>query len=53
MMNQRYLLKWSVPLGQVDVIEYSGSSGTGDHSRHHTAHAPESLAVVANVKPRK
>lgn len=53
MMNQRYLLKWSVPLGQVDVIEYSGSSGTGDHSRHHTAHSPESLAVVANVKPHK
>lgn len=51
-MSQRYLLKWSVPLGHVDVIEYSGSSGAGEH-RHHAAHAPESLAVVANVKPRK
>ncbi|XP_041529905.1 rho guanine nucleotide exchange factor 10 isoform X3 [Microtus oregoni] len=52
-MNQRYLLKWSVPLGHVDVIEYGGSSGAGDHSRHHAAHSPESLAVVANVKPHK
>ncbi|KAL1772800.1 rho guanine nucleotide exchange factor 10 isoform X1 [Sigmodon hispidus] len=52
-MNQRYLLKWSVPLGHVDVIEYNGSSGAGEHSRHHVAHSPESLAVVANVKPHK
>ncbi|XP_026644608.1 rho guanine nucleotide exchange factor 10 isoform X3 [Microtus ochrogaster] len=52
-MNQRYLLKWSVPLGHVDVIEYGGSSGAGEHSRHHAAHSPESLAVVANVKPHK
>lgn len=52
-MSQRYLLKWSVPLGHVDVIEYGGSSGAGEHSRHHTAHSPESLAVVANVKPRE
>lgn len=52
-MNQRYLLKWSVPLGHVDVIEYGGSSGAGDHSRHYAAHSPESLAVVANVKPHK
>ncbi|XP_038182014.1 rho guanine nucleotide exchange factor 10 isoform X3 [Arvicola amphibius] len=52
-MSQRYLLKWSVPLGHVDVIEYGGSSGAGEHSRHHAAHSPESLAVVANVKPHK
>lgn len=52
-MSQRYLLKWSVPLGHVDVIEYGGSSGAGEHSRHHAAHSPESLAVVANVKPRE
>ncbi|GAB1293018.1 Rho guanine nucleotide exchange factor 10 [Apodemus speciosus] len=52
-MNQRYLLKWSVPLGHVDVIEYNGSSGAGEHGRHHAAHPPESLAVVANVKPHK
>lgn len=52
-MSQRYLLKWSVPLGHVDVIEYRGSSGAGEHSRHHATHSPESLAVVANVKPRE
>ncbi|XP_028622233.1 rho guanine nucleotide exchange factor 10 isoform X1 [Grammomys surdaster] len=52
-MSQRYLLKWSVPLGHVDVIEYSGNSGTGEHSRPHAAHSPESLAVVANAKPHK
>ncbi|EGV97118.1 rho guanine nucleotide exchange factor 10 isoform X5 [Cricetulus griseus] len=52
-MSQRYLLKWSVPLGHVDVIEYGGGSGTGEHSRHHVAHSPESLAVMANVKPHK
>lgn len=52
-MSQRYLLKWSVPLGHVDVIEYNGNPGAGEHSRPHAAHSPESLAVVANAKPRK
>lgn len=52
-MSQRYLLKWSVPLGHVDVIQYNGGSGAGEHCRHHAAHSPESLAVVANAKPRK
>ncbi|XP_021074456.1 rho guanine nucleotide exchange factor 10 isoform X5 [Mus pahari] len=52
-MSQRYLLKWSVPLGHVDVIEYNGGSDAGEHSRHHAAHSPESLAVVANAKPHK
>uniref|UniRef100_A0A8C6R847 Rho guanine nucleotide exchange factor 10 n=1 Tax=Nannospalax galili TaxID=1026970 RepID=A0A8C6R847_NANGA len=52
-MSQRYLLKWSVPLGQVDVIEYSSNPGSGEHNRHSAAHSPESLAVMANVKPHK
>lgn len=52
-MSQRYLLKWSVPLGHVDVIQYNGGSGAGEHCRHHAAHSPESLAVVANAKPHK
>uniref|UniRef100_A0A8C5L286 Rho guanine nucleotide exchange factor 10 n=1 Tax=Jaculus jaculus TaxID=51337 RepID=A0A8C5L286_JACJA len=51
--SQRYLLKWSVPLGHVDVIEYGSSPGAGEHGRHPTTHSPESLAVVANVKPYK
>uniref|UniRef100_A0A2I3G851 Rho guanine nucleotide exchange factor 10 n=1 Tax=Nomascus leucogenys TaxID=61853 RepID=A0A2I3G851_NOMLE len=53
MSSQRYLLKWSVPLGHVDAIEYGSSPGTGEHSRHLAVHPPESLAVVANVKPNK
>ncbi|XP_023558395.1 rho guanine nucleotide exchange factor 10 isoform X12 [Octodon degus] len=51
--GQRYLLKWSVPLGHVEVIEYGSGPSVGEHSRHPTAHAPESLAVSANVKPHK
>ncbi|VTJ79643.1 Hypothetical predicted protein [Marmota monax] len=48
--SQRYLLKWSVPLGHTDVIEYGPS--TGHQGRCPTTHAPESLAVVPNAKPR-
>uniref|UniRef100_H0XBF2 Rho guanine nucleotide exchange factor 10 n=2 Tax=Otolemur garnettii TaxID=30611 RepID=H0XBF2_OTOGA len=51
--SQRYLLKWSVPLGHVEVIEYGNNQGTGEHGRYPIVHAPESLAVVANVKPHK
>uniref|UniRef100_A0A8D2AQ99 Rho guanine nucleotide exchange factor 10 n=1 Tax=Sciurus vulgaris TaxID=55149 RepID=A0A8D2AQ99_SCIVU len=49
--SQRYLLKWSVPLGHVDVIEYS--PGTGHQGRCPAVHTPESLAVVPNAKPHK
>ncbi|XP_027622016.1 rho guanine nucleotide exchange factor 10 isoform X3 [Tupaia chinensis] len=51
--SQRYLLKWSVPLGHVEVIEYGNNQGAGEHSRYQAVHPPESLAVVANVKPNK
>ncbi|XP_008584572.1 PREDICTED: rho guanine nucleotide exchange factor 10 [Galeopterus variegatus] len=51
--SQRYLLKWSVPLGHVEVIEYCNNPGAGEHSRYPAVHVPESLAVVANVKPNK
>ncbi|XP_053453689.1 rho guanine nucleotide exchange factor 10 isoform X3 [Nycticebus coucang] len=51
--SQRYLLKWSVPLGHVEVIEYGNNQGTGEPGRYPIMHAPESLAVVANVKPHK
>ncbi|XP_042545803.1 rho guanine nucleotide exchange factor 10 isoform X3 [Dipodomys spectabilis] len=51
--SQRYLLKWSVPLGQVTVIEYGSNPSTGEHSRYPAGHPPESLAVVANAKPHK
>lgn len=44
--GQRHLLKWSVPLGHVTVVEYGHPEGAAEHP-------PESLAVVANAKPRK
>ncbi|KAM6221612.1 rho guanine nucleotide exchange factor 10 [Rhynchocyon petersi] len=50
--SQRYLLKWSVPLGHVDVIEYGTNEGSGE-SRYPPVHSPESLVVVANAKPNK
>ncbi|ELK10066.1 Rho guanine nucleotide exchange factor 10 [Pteropus alecto] len=51
--SQRYLLKWSVPLGHVEVLEYGGDEAAGEHSTGPTAHSPESLAVVANAKPHQ
>ncbi|XP_072620028.1 rho guanine nucleotide exchange factor 10 isoform X5 [Vulpes vulpes] len=50
--SQRYLLKWSVPLGHVEVIEY-GSNDSAGESRCPPVHPPESLAVVANAKPNQ
>ncbi|KAM5311299.1 rho guanine nucleotide exchange factor 10 isoform 4-T8 [Glossophaga mutica] len=43
--SQRHLLKWSVPLGQVAVVEYGSTEGPAEHP-------PESLAVVT-AKPHK
>ncbi|XP_058515815.1 rho guanine nucleotide exchange factor 10 isoform X5 [Ochotona princeps] len=51
--SQRYLLKWSVPLGHVQVVEYGSGPGPGEPGRLPMVHPPESLAVVANVKPHK
>ncbi|XP_007942626.1 rho guanine nucleotide exchange factor 10 [Orycteropus afer afer] len=51
--SQRYLLKWSVPLGHVEVIEYGNNEGAGENSRYPQVHSPESLVVVANAKPNK
>ncbi|XP_029789046.1 rho guanine nucleotide exchange factor 10 [Suricata suricatta] len=48
--SQRYLLKWSVPLGHVEVIEYGNNEGAGEN-RCPPVYPPESLAVVANAKP--
>lgn len=49
--GQRYLLKWSVPLGQVEVIEYGSSEGQGENCRFPPQHSPEN--VIVNVKPSK
>ncbi|XP_063091064.1 rho guanine nucleotide exchange factor 10 isoform X3 [Cavia porcellus] len=51
--SQRYLLKWSVPLDHVEVIEYGSGPRGGEHGRHPAMHPPESLAVSANAKPYK
>ncbi|XP_037668590.1 rho guanine nucleotide exchange factor 10 isoform X3 [Choloepus didactylus] len=51
--SQRYLLKWSVPLGHVEVIEYGNNEGPGENNRHPPVLSPESLVVVANAKPNK
>ncbi|XP_043366283.1 rho guanine nucleotide exchange factor 10 isoform X3 [Dermochelys coriacea] len=47
----RYLLKWSVPLGQVEVIEYGSSEGPGENCRFPPQHSAEN--VIVNVKPNK
>ncbi|XP_073192315.1 rho guanine nucleotide exchange factor 10 isoform X8 [Lepidochelys kempii] len=47
----RYLLKWSVPLGQVEVIEYGSSEGSGENCRFPPQHSAEN--VIVNVKPNK
>ncbi|NWX16037.1 ARHGA factor, partial [Aegotheles bennettii] len=49
--GQRYLLKWSVPLGQVEVIEYGSSEGQGENCRFPSQHSAEN--VVINSKPNK
>uniref|UniRef100_A0A674HQC3 Rho guanine nucleotide exchange factor 10 n=1 Tax=Taeniopygia guttata TaxID=59729 RepID=A0A674HQC3_TAEGU len=49
--GQRYLLKWSVPLGQVDVIEYGSSEGQGDNCRFPPQLSAEN--VIINSKPNK
>ncbi|KAJ6665917.1 hypothetical protein lerEdw1_001389 [Lerista edwardsae] len=49
--GQRYLLKWSVPLGHVDVIEYGSSDGQGENCRFPPQHSSEN--IVVNAKPNK
>ncbi|XP_010139706.1 PREDICTED: rho guanine nucleotide exchange factor 10, partial [Buceros rhinoceros silvestris] len=49
--DQRYLLKWSVPLGQVEVVEYGSSEGQGENCRLPPQHSAEN--VVINSKPNK
>ncbi|XP_063772743.1 rho guanine nucleotide exchange factor 10 isoform X2 [Pseudophryne corroboree] len=39
--SQKYLLKWSVPLGQVEVIEYGESEEQGNPSRFSALHVAE------------
>lgn len=45
--GQRYLLKWSVPLGQVEAIEYGNVDGQGENCRFPPCHSSENVAVNA------
>ncbi|KAL0969272.1 hypothetical protein UPYG_G00224820 [Umbra pygmaea] len=48
--GQKFLLKWSVPLSFVDVVEFGSSEEMGDTSRFNP-HSGEK--VVINAKPNK
>ncbi|XP_048353636.1 rho guanine nucleotide exchange factor 10 isoform X5 [Sphaerodactylus townsendi] len=49
--GQKYLLKWSVPLGHVEVIEYGSNDGQGENCRFPPQHSSEN--IVVNAKPNK
>ncbi|XP_056151253.1 rho guanine nucleotide exchange factor 10 isoform X2 [Lampris incognitus] len=50
-LGQKFLLKWSVPLSLVEVLEFGSSEDMADNSRYPTAHSGE--RVVINAKPSK
>ncbi|XP_028995595.1 rho guanine nucleotide exchange factor 10 isoform X2 [Betta splendens] len=50
-VDQRFLLKWSVPLSFVEVLEFGSSEDMSDHSRYPAPHSGEK--VVINAKPNK
>ncbi|XP_072354725.1 rho guanine nucleotide exchange factor 10 isoform X2 [Scyliorhinus torazame] len=47
----RYLLKWSVPLKQVEVVEFGNSEELGDKNRFTPPHSGEKILI--NAKPNK
>lgn len=47
--GQRFLLKWSVPLSLVEVVEFGSGEEMGDSARFHPSHSGEK--VVINAKP--
>ncbi|KAM4541363.1 rho guanine nucleotide exchange factor 10 isoform 2-T2 [Fundulus diaphanus] len=50
-LDQRFLLKWSVPLSFVEVLEFGSSEEMVDNSRYQAPHSGEK--VVINAKPNK
>ncbi|XP_019725815.1 rho guanine nucleotide exchange factor 10 [Hippocampus comes] len=50
-IDQRYLLKWSVPLSFVEALEFGSSEDIPDTTRYPTSHSGEK--VVINAKPNK
>uniref|UniRef100_A0A8C6PZL6 Rho guanine nucleotide exchange factor 10 n=1 Tax=Nothobranchius furzeri TaxID=105023 RepID=A0A8C6PZL6_NOTFU len=49
--DQKFLLKWSVPLSFVEVLEYGSGEDAVDSSRYPAPHSGEK--VVINAKPNK
>lgn len=49
--GQKFLLKWSVPLSFVEVLEYGSSEEMGDSGRFPAPHSGEK--VVINAKPSR
>uniref|UniRef100_A0A4W6E3Z4 Rho guanine nucleotide exchange factor 10 n=1 Tax=Lates calcarifer TaxID=8187 RepID=A0A4W6E3Z4_LATCA len=50
-LDQKFLLKWSVPLSFVEVLEFGSSEDMADNSRYPAPHSGEK--VVINAKPSK
>ncbi|XP_055017158.1 rho guanine nucleotide exchange factor 10, partial [Boleophthalmus pectinirostris] len=50
-LDQRFLLKWSVPLNLVEVLEFGSSEDMPENSRFQPPHSGEK--VVINAKPNK
>ncbi|XP_054894379.1 rho guanine nucleotide exchange factor 10 isoform X2 [Poeciliopsis prolifica] len=50
-LDQKFLLKWSVPLNFVEVLEFGSSEEMVDNSRYPAPHSGEK--VVINAKPNK
>lgn len=48
-LDQRFLLKWSVPLSFVEVLEFGSSEDMADSNHYLTPHSGEK--VVINAKP--
>ncbi|NXN97525.1 ARHGA factor, partial [Rhinopomastus cyanomelas] len=48
--SQRYLLKWSVPLGQVEVIEYGGSEDQGENYGFPPDNSAENVIINCKTK---
>ena len=49
--GHKFLLKWSVPLGLVDVVEFGSSEDVPDTGRHPVAQHHSGEKVVINAKP--
>nr|XP_014352505.1 PREDICTED: rho guanine nucleotide exchange factor 10 isoform X1 [Latimeria chalumnae] len=49
--DQKYLLKWSVPLSQVEVVEFESNDELGETCRYPPQHSGEKMVI--NAKPNK